>query len=793
MQRTLLWPLVIVAAAGLAGLAVLASVQVVRLPAPPPDAKPAGENWSFWRGPDQNGVSRDKDLPDKWSPDPKSADNNLVWTAPYGGITTPIIQNGRVYVITKTGAGPTQQECVLCFDDADGKLLHETKFNVWLTGIVRDRLGFTNLVGDPQTGNIYAHATSGMFFCFDKDLKTLWSHSLTEEYGRVSGYGGRLASPIVDGDLVIVSMINASWGEQAVGGNRFVAFDKKTGDVVWWAWTGWRVSDTYSSTPVVAVVNGERLLISGGYGGVFAFKVRTGETAWEYRLCDGAVNGDPVVDGNLVYIGHGEENKGSGTQGNVVCLDASEIKDGKPKQVWESPGIKAKFASPALAGGRLYIPSDAGELFCLDAKTGDEKWTYQFGGDNTKGSPLIGDGKIYLGEVGGSFHILKDKGDACEELSKVQFPAKNGVGVEIDGTPSAANGRIYFMTTTDLYCIGKKGAAAKPGPGGAAGAKEVADKGKAARLQVVPADVLLTPGAEQSFKAYAFDEHGLPLGEVKADWSIGAMKPPAYPVGMPAPPPPPPGTAGPPDLKGELSEKNGAATKLTVVGPAPPLQFGEVVAKVGDLKASARVRVTPKLPFTADFSKVPEGRTPAGWVNAPGKFAVVKFQDKPVFMKKNDNPNSLVANAETYIGAPSLSDYTIEADVYGTQVRSDMPDVAVGNCRYHLELVGNEQILKLHTWDAQSRLVKEMKWPWKPETWYTLKLKVTQSGGKGLIQGKAWPRDEKEPKDWTIEYEDPSPNTEGAPFLRGASTGIVDAKKPGTAIYYDNVKITPNK
>ena len=80
-----------------------------------------------------------------------------------------------------------------------------------------------------------------MFFCFDKDLKKiLWSHSLTEEYGRVSGYGGRVTSPIVDGDLVIISMLNASWGDQTVGGTRLVAFDKRKGDVVWWAHTGYR-------------------------------------------------------------------------------------------------------------------------------------------------------------------------------------------------------------------------------------------------------------------------------------------------------------------------------------------------------------------------------------------------------------------------------------------------------------------------------------------------------------------------------------------------------------------------
>jgi hypothetical protein len=58
-----------------------------------PDARAA--DWSFWRGPEQNGISREKDLPDSWSPDPKAPDNNLIWTAPYGGITTPILQNGR--------------------------------------------------------------------------------------------------------------------------------------------------------------------------------------------------------------------------------------------------------------------------------------------------------------------------------------------------------------------------------------------------------------------------------------------------------------------------------------------------------------------------------------------------------------------------------------------------------------------------------------------------------------------------------------------------------------------------
>ncbi len=658
--------------------------------------------------------------------------------------------------------------------------------------MVKVRVGWTTLAGDPETGNIYAHATSGMFFCFDKDLKkVLWSHSLTEEYGRVSGYGGRLTSPIVDGDLVILSMLNGSWGEMAIGGNRFVAFNKRTGDVVWWSGTGIRVSDTYSSTPVVAVINGERLLISGGFAGVYAFKIRTGEMAWGYQICHEAVNLTPVVDGSYVYIGHGEENDNN-TQGSVFCLDASKVENGKPKLVWRVDGIKAKYASPVVHDGKVYVCNDVGALYCLDAKTGDQKWIYQYGTDS-KGSPVLADGKIYLAESDSNIYVLKPDDNGCTELSKLHFRPKDGVPVSIYGSPSILHGHIYFMTSNDLYCFGNKEAkgTAEPLP---PEPKETPGDIKPAHIQIVPADVLLAPGDEVDLKAYAFDAHGLPLGAVKVDWKLGAMHPPVYPPGI-TPPPPLPGS--PPDLKGKLSAENGEETKLTIAGPAPPLQFGTVEATLGDLKVHCRVRVAPKLPFVADFSKVPLGRTPAAWVNTQGKYSVVPMpgaaDKRPVLAKRNNNSNILVARSNAYIGAPTLSDYTIEADLYGTQVKTNLPDMGVGNCRYELTMAGNNQKLRLLSWDAESRIDDSIDFAWKPDTWYHLRLKVSVKDGKGLIQGKVWPRDDKEPEKWTIEVEDAYPNTEGSPFLYGFSVDPEESPAhPGTAIYYDNLKIAPN-
>jgi outer membrane protein assembly factor BamB len=480
-------------------------------------------DWAHWRGPNQNGVVADKNLPDKWSPNPSTPDNNLLWKVPHGGRTTPIVLNKRVYLINKTGEGISEQERVMCFSLEDGKLLWEHKFNVFHTDIVSVRLGWTTLAGDPETGNVYAHGTQGLFFCFDKDGKVLWSKSLTEEYGRITGYGGRVTSPIIEGNMLIIGMINASWGDQAIGRTRFVALDKKTGHVIWWGSTGNQVRDTYYSTPVVAEIGGQRLLISGGGdGGVHAFKVHTGEKVWSYLFGSGSVNCSPVVQDNLVFIGQGEENIGANTQGRVICLDGSQITNGQPKLVWQTDGIKAKFASPIIHEGLLYMCGEVGSLHALDIKDGKELWKFQYG-RNTKGSPVLADGKIYIAEVNSKFHILKPSRESCEKLHSQLFRGKPGEDVEINGSPAIVDGKIIFMTNTDLYCIGKKGAPESPKTVASTEAKK--GSGPVTHIQVFPADFVVHPGEKQEIKAIGYDSKGNSVGPVDVEWSLAGVRP----------------------------------------------------------------------------------------------------------------------------------------------------------------------------------------------------------------------------------------------------------------------------
>jgi outer membrane protein assembly factor BamB len=742
-------------------------------------------DWAYWRGPEQTGVSREKDLPAKVGLDTKDPASNLLWKSSHGGRSTPIVQGGRVYVNNQAGEGINEQERVMCFDANSGKVLWEKRFNVYHTDVVTVRLAWTNLVADPETGNVYYHGSAGEFVCFDRDGKILWQRQLTEQDGRITGYGGRVASPIVDGEVVIIGMINSSWGDQAKPSTRLLAMNKRTGVPFWWCDAGGPA--TYFSTPVVAVINGQRMLLTGtGGGAVAAINIYTGELLWSYPFCRGAVNCSPVVDGTKVYAVHGNDNLSNNILGGVVCLDAGQLEKVKskepgqpdqtrPKVVWRKDGVAAKYTSPLLHDGKLYVADDIAKLHCFNAATGEHLWRKSYG-RNAMGSPVWADGKIYVANKNGTLQVLKPGDTDCEVLSKLDFPDE----VEIYANPAVANGRIYFMTRNELFCFGKKDHTAKADP--VPPLPEEPPLGPPARVQVYPADVTLHPGESTALYAHVLDRFGRRMRQWEGDglWSL------------PAPPPPPKSKLTPPPLKGSF--KGGQLT----VDAAVPSQQGAVLCTTKMLGVSkARVRVAPRLPYALKLDKLPDGASPGGWVNAQGKLLVVTLKDGGKALRRvNASANPVMARGNAYIGLPGLTDYTIEADVMGTKVEtgkeSHMPDVGIVANRYTLALWGNLQRIRLTSWDAMPRVDEPADFPWKPGVWYRLKLTAEVHGDKVVARGKAWQRDQPEPKEWTVEVTDPTPNREGAPALYGYITGFV-GDEPGNEIYYQNVRVYPNK
>lgn len=755
-------------------------------------------DWIHWRGPEQTGQARETGLPQTFDPNARSGDGGVVWKQPFGGRSAPLVLKGRLYTISGYDmAKPTEGERVMCFDAETGEKKWEQRFNVFHTDIVSSRLGWTTLTADPEKEYVYCHSTAGFVTCFDRDGKEVWKRQLTEEFGRVTGYGGRIVSPIFDSGLVVVGMVSSSWGDHARGANRFVAFEGATGHVVWWAETPDAIKGTYYSNPVVAVVNGRRQLIAGGAdGAVHGFNVRTGERLWSYPFSAGVVNPSPVVDGNLVYISHGEENPEGGPIGRVICLDAGKVDPAtkQPALVWENKGLAKRFglASPALADGRLYLPDDASELFCFNAKTGKVLWREKYG-TVSRGAPLVADGKLYVFDVNARMAILGLNGDkAPDVLDEVAFRRTAGPGfVETHGSPIAVNGKLYFLTQDNLYCVAdpeKKGGAATRGPGATKAAAEEAPHtpdAPPAAIRIYPADVLARPGEAVALEVKFLDAGGREVkapADAKVEWSLPA--PPKTPTG-----------AQPPALVGEV-KADGA--KATVTPGKLPKQQGAVTAKFGELVARSRVRVPGQVPYADDFERTPVGAGPAGWVNAPPvKYAVADVGGNKVLSKTNTDARPPFARANGYITGPAAADYTIEADVQGTEARGWLPDMGVVNSRYTLIMDGKadspngKRQLRVVSWEARPRVNEAVEFDWQPGTWYRVKLAVDPAAG--VVRAKAWKKGDAEPAAWMIDFKDPSPNREGAAALYAyIPDPSISLESPGSNVYFDNVAITPN-
>ena len=719
----------------------------------------AAAEWPNWRGPGQKAVSTETGLVSKWSPQGE----NLAWHAPnLVGRSTAVVFDGRVCANGRAGEKGEKinmHEEVVCFDAGTGKELWRKRLDVYHTTVPMNRVGWASVVGDPETGYLYAQGVGGLFVAFDRTGKVVWQRSLTEDFGFYSGFGGRTHTPMVDEDRLVVSFTNAGWGEQGPPRTRTFAFDKKTGALLWVSTPGGQPFDLNTqTTPVVAVINGQRLLIEGnGDGWIYAIKARTGEKVWGFQLSKSGINTTVAVNGNVVYAAHSEENIDSGVMGRVVAIDATGTGDiTKTHELWRAEEVGAGFPSPLYHDGRLYVVDNSANLLALDAKTGKEIWRHKLGTVG-KASPVWADGKIYVPETNGRFHILKPGPTGVEALDMDEINVTEGTTTRYSenyGSPAIGYGRVYFTTENGLYALGDKSKPFKVTKDKPAPLPEpAADKGAApAVIQVVPAEVLIRPGEATRFEVRAYDAQGRAVAAPAGiQWSVQG-----------------------------LAGKVEGGSLTTEAGRA---QAGKVVAKAGALEASARVRAIPPLPWSEDFESYEVGKNPAWWIGAGNKFLVREGQGGGKVLVKPPSQAG-VHRADTYIGPASLANYTIESDLLGTVQGRRRPDMGLINSGYTMDLMGAHQKIQLRSWASDLRVEKSVPFPWDPNVWYTMKFRVDQQGEKALVRGKVWKKGEPEPQEWTIETVDPHPIRQGSPGIYGFSQ--VD-------IQYDNLKVTVNQ
>ncbi|KAA5540051.1 PQQ-binding-like beta-propeller repeat protein [Roseiconus nitratireducens] len=735
-------------------LAMVTSVAFVFLAATDVGAQSA--DWPYWRGPGMDGTAQASGLPDDWDPDGGEGSNVLWKREDIGGPCTPVAMNGRLYTIQRHLAGTAREgERVVCLDAKTGETIWENSYNVWLSDVPAERIGWSSVVCDPDTGYVYALGACDIFHCIDGTTgETVWKVPLHEQFGMLSTYGGRTNFPIVHEDLVIISGIIINWGEYAKPNHRLIAMDKRTGEFVWFSGTRDLPYDTTYSAPSLVTIDGQRQLILGaGDGSVWGFQPRTGKPLWSYELSRRGLFATPLVIGDQVFCSHSEENAGAANvMGAVAALRVSGTGDQtQATEMWKQLEVVAGYSEPVLVDGRLYLVDDRCKMWVFDAETGEAIVERKaFVGSRQRSALLYADGKIYVTTENGRWAIIEPTEDGFEVLNKGRVRDTG-----FAASPILADGRLYFQSTTAMYCIGNDSATQTPQTLQEALGEEtpVSENTEIAQVQIIPCEALLKPGESIEYDVKVYNALGQLLDK-PADVSFSV--------------------SGPATVDGNKITANQDAAHTGFV----------VTAEVAGASGEARARIVPDLPWKFTFDGLDD--PPLSWVGARYRHVIREIDGSPVLTKVNTIPKG--ARSRLWMGPSDLSEYTISADVRGTRMLDQLPDIGLTAHGYVLDLMGQSQQLQIRTWSAQLRMAESVDFPWQEDKWYRMKFRVDLESEPpatvAVLRGKVWPRDEEEPKEWTVTARDESPNLNSSPGLYG------NAKV--AELYLDNIEVVPN-
>ncbi len=723
-------------------------------PPPASDGKGSPTDWCVWRGPQQNGHSIETGLPTSFTP----AGENLLWRKEeYATRSTPVVMNGRVYVVCRSEPETKKEgEKTVCLDAVTGELIWESIHNIYLSDAPPERVGWSSVVADPSTDRVYVLGLGCTYQCLDgKTGKIIWEHSMLEEYGMLSTYGGRTNFPIVFEDLVIVSGVMTGWDQTAVPAHRFIAMDKSTGAAVWFFSTRVRPEDTTYCTPIITAFNGEAAMVFGAAdGAVYALQPRTGKVIWKHQASPRGLNVSPLVDNGIVYMGHGEQNESNRTiLGAVFAFDGNTTGDiTEDELLWKVPGRTVSRSCPVKVNDQVFYVDDGAILFGVNAKTGEVEVEKKLG-RIMFGSPVVAEGRLYITENTGKFWCLEPNGKELKEVGKARLNDQS----EVFGSIAISNGRLYLPTNKALYCIGKSDAKPSGGELPPVAKEAPLTDNSVAQIQLCPVELLLRPGQKAKLQVRAFNAAGRYL-KLLDDAVVTA------------------------DGGGEISQDQTFTPPPTATGQHVMLNVA-----VGEMKSQARVRVIPALPWNFDFE---DKKVPLHWNG-------MAYRHQPSELPTGGNGLVKISTiprgtrSQGFIGLPKMHDYTVQAEYYALDTKNKvptnkLPDMGVVNQRYTLALEGSQRI-QIRSWVSllEQRFAVTIPYEWQANQWYVVKLRAEAKDGKAILKGKVWKKGEPEPEAWTIEGVDETPNLNGSPGLFGNS---IDAE-----FFVDNVSVTANE
>ncbi len=454
------------------------------------------ERSMFGGSPSRNMVSEAVGLPDKFDAE---TGLNILWKAGLGSQTYagPVLAGGQIYMGTNNEGrrNPDQdgdRGVLMAFRASDGEFLWQGAHTKLQAGRVNDwPLQGVCSTAYVEGDRLYYISNRAELICADaqgfrdgendgpfqgetetgpNNEDVVWKLDMIEELN-VFPHNLAASSPLVVGDLVYTVTSNGVDEDHVTLPSpfapSFIAVNKKTGELVWESnLPGDRVLHGQWSNPSYGVIQGKpQVIFPGGDGWLYSFVPETGELIWKFDCnpkdsvwkLGGAgtrnnIIASPVIWEDKVYIGVGQDPEHGEAPGHLWAINAAgaqgDITD--KAVVWHRHGeeFHRTISTVAIHDGLLYAADLSGYLYCLDARTGAHHWTYNAYAA-VWGSPLVADGKIYLGDEDGDVAVLK-------EGKELKVLSETNMGSAVYTTPIAHDGVLYVASRSELFAIKKK-------------------------------------------------------------------------------------------------------------------------------------------------------------------------------------------------------------------------------------------------------------------------------------------------------------------------------------------------
>ena len=447
----------------------------------------SGSDWPMWGGtPDRNMVSDMTGLPADWDVD---TGRNVKWMAELGSQTygNPVVAEGVVLVGTNNESvkDPRQQGdmgILMAFREEDGAFLWQHANAKLIAGRVHD-WPYQGVCSSPlvEDGVVYYVSNRGEVVALDIegfrdgendgwvqdepysseiDADVIWRFDMLEEVGAFP-HNMSNSSPVIYGDLIFVGTSNGQDEShvniQSPLAPAIIALNKTTGELIWEDNSvDDRILHGQWASPTVGTIGGvDQVIMGQGDGWLRGYAAATGEKLWEFDTnpkdsewprTRNELIATAVVYDDLVYIANGQDPEHGEGVGNMYAIDATQRGDiTETGRVWYYTGIRRSISTPAIYDGLIYQPDFSGFLHCLDAKTGEVYWVHDTFAA-IWGSPLVVEGRVYLGDEDGDVVVLKTG-------TELEVIAEMNLGSAVYSTPVPANGVLFLGSRNQLFAL----------------------------------------------------------------------------------------------------------------------------------------------------------------------------------------------------------------------------------------------------------------------------------------------------------------------------------------------------